>query len=158
MSKKKTAIRLSPVKVILPIFALLIIFIVVLAIVNCSTKAKTYECTKYEQVVKTTSGDVTDDLLELTYSYYKLTFKRNKTFILEFKTKKADKIETYEGTYSVEDDTYYLKYKSYLEEPSSCKYTLKDNVLTREQYVTINDINGRVDFRGTVKQEFKLVE
>ena len=60
MSKKKTAVRLSPVKVILPIFALVILFVVVLAIINCSTKAKTYECTKFEQVVSTTSGEITD--------------------------------------------------------------------------------------------------
>ena len=157
MSKKKTAVRLSPVKVILPIFALVILFVVVLAIVNCSTKAKTYECTKFEQVVRTTSGENTDNLLDLTYSYYKLTMKRNKTFVLEYKLKKNDKVETYEGTYKVEGDTYYLSYKANREEPSTCIYKLKDNVLSRDQFVSINDKNGRSEFRGTIKQEFKLV-
>lgn len=157
MSKKKTAVRLSPVKVILPIFALVILFVVVLAIINCSTKAKTYECTKFEQVVSTTSGEITDNLLDLTYSYYKLTMKRNKTFGLEYKLKKNDKVETYEGTYKVEGDTYYLSYKANREEPSTCIYKLKDNVLSRDQFVSINDKNGRSEFRGTIKQEFKLV-
>lgn len=158
MSKKKNEIKLSPLKIIAPIFGLILLFVLVVAIIDCNDKPTVYECTKYEQVVKTTSDDSVDDLLEQTYQYYKISLGKKGKFELEYKTKKTGRVETKTGTYTISGSYYYLTYDNYSEEPNKCTYLLENGKLVRNQFVSLEDKNGSSLFRGTVKQEFKLVK
>lgn len=154
-NNKKNIARVVPLKIVISLFVLICVFIFVVFMINSANKATVYECTKYEQVVKTTSDDLTTDLLLTTYRTYTLSFQRNKKFTLEYKTEKDGKVYKYEGTYKKEDGKYLLTYDSYREEPSQVIYEIDGDKLVRDQYVDIKDVNGRSDFRGYIKQEFE---
>lgn len=156
MSKKQNKVKISPIKIVALIIILIGIFTVTVGVVEYATRDTVYECVRYEQVPTSTSErEIVNDILGDTYSYYTITLKGTSKFILEYKLKETDKVETKEGTYEKKDGKLYLTYKDYNEEQDECIYTINGNNIIRDQFINYTDNTGASTFRGYIRQKFQ---
>ena len=158
---KKQSFKMSPLKIYALIIFVAAVIIGTVTLISYINRDKYYVCTKYEMVTKTpVNGEMTDYVEDLLpdFEYYKFILNEDgKTFTLKFKLDKKDaKEQTEKGKYTIKEvdgvQELQLEYNDYDEtEPSVVKYTIKDNKLTRSQFVYVTD-----SLRGTVKQTFVL--
>lgn len=167
MSKKKKKQNISSTKVALLAFASIAIIVVLVLLVSFianfefTSNLPYYRCTQYTLVEKGYDNgeyvDMPDDILQ-DYAYYKITFKKNGTFVHEFQSKESKEITTEKGTYVKEKDSYTLTYYDFIDEPEDVIYVIDGNTITREQTVARMDEDNNVYFRGTILQTFEYVD
>lgn len=169
MSKKKKKENISSTKIALiglaSLAAIIVIAMIISFIANFefTKNLPYYRCTNYSLVEKAYDGtkgeyvDVVDDIL-VDYSYYKITFKKNGTFVHEFQSKNSKNITIEKGKYTKDKDSYTLIYDDFIDEPEEVIYVIDGNTITREQTVARMDEDNNVYFRGTILQTFEYVD